>query len=189
MAHVFSFAGHAPLCGRDVWLAPTATVIGNATLGDECSVWFGAVIRADTLAIVLGARTNVQDNAVLHITNDRAIDGVVDARGLAVGLKIGDDVTIGHSAVVHACTVGDRVLIGIGAIILDGAVIGNDVVIAAGTLITPGTVIPDGMMVMGRPGKPTRPLTDKDRQWNLYASHHYVDYAKQYRDEGASTTK
>ena len=183
MAHVLPFGGVRPLLGRDAWIAPTGTVIGKTTLGDGASVWFGAVVRGDGLAIVIGARTNVQDNAVLHITNDRPIQGVVDARGHAVGLKIGDDVTIGHSAVVHACTVGDRVLIGIGAIILDGAVIGNDVVIAAGTLVTPGTVIPDGVMVMGRPGKPTRPLTDKDKQWNLYAAHHYVEYAKQYREE------
>jgi carbonic anhydrase/acetyltransferase-like protein (isoleucine patch superfamily) len=183
MAHVIPFGGIRPILGRDAWLAPTATVIGKTTLGDEASVWFGAVIRGDGLAIMVGARTNVQDNSVLHVTNDRPLDGIVDARGLPVGLRIGDDVTIGHSAVVHACTVGDRVLVGIGAIILDGAVIGNDVVIAAGTLVTPNTVVPDGMMVMGRPGKPTRPLTDEDKQWNVYAAKHYVEYARQYRAE------
>ena len=182
MAHVFSFAGHAPLCGRDVWLAPTATVIGNATLGDECSVWFGAVIRADTLAIVLGARTNVQDNAVLHITSDKPT-AAHDARGVQVGLAIGDDVTIGHSAVVHGCTLGNRVLVGIGAIVLDGAEVGDDVVIAAGALVPPGAKIPSGSMVMGRPAKVVRTLTEQDRFWSSKAAALYVGYAKAFRAE------
>ena len=182
MANVYPFSGRAPILGRDVWLAPTATVIGNATLGDEASVWFGAVIRADTLAIVIGARSNVQDNAVVHVTSDRPL-GEVDARGVAVGTKIGCDVTIGHSAVVHACTLGDRVLVGIGAIVLDGAVVGDDVVLAAGTLVTPGAKIPSGSMVMGRPGKVVRALGDDDRFWSQKAAELYVGYAKKFRDE------
>jgi carbonic anhydrase/acetyltransferase-like protein (isoleucine patch superfamily) len=182
VAHVFPFGGNAPLVGRDVWLAPTATVIGNATLGDDASVWFGAVIRADTLAIVVGARSNVQDNAVVHVTSDRPL-GENDARGVPIGTKIGDDVTIGHSAVVHACTVGDRVLVGIGAIVLDGAVVGDDVVIAAGALVTPGTKIPSGSMVMGRPAKVVRALNDHDRFWSQKAAELYVGYAKKFRGE------
>lgn len=183
MAHVIPFGGARPILGRDVWLAPTATVIGHATLGDESSVWFGTVIRADKLAIVIGDRTNVQDNSVLHITSDKPIEGAFDVHGVAVGLQIGNDVTIGHAAVVHGCKLGDRVLIGICAIVLDGAIIGNDVVIAAGTLVTPGTVIPDGSMVMGRPGKPTRALTEKDRFWTQHAAELYVGYARQFRVE------
>ncbi len=183
MATLVPFRGNAPILGEGVWLAPNATVIGNATIGEGGSVWFGAVIRADHLAIVLGKRSNVQDNAVLHITNDHAVEGPPDARGVPVGCRIGDDVTIGHSAVVHACTIGDRVLIGIGAIVLDGAVIGEGSVIAAGSVVTPGSVIPPGMMVMGRPAKPTRPLSDRDAFWSKKAAGLYVEYAREYAEE------
>jgi carbonic anhydrase/acetyltransferase-like protein (isoleucine patch superfamily) len=183
MATIVPFHGNAPILGDKVWLAPNATLIGNATLGDGASVWFGAVIRADHLAIVLGKRTNVQDNAVLHITNDHPVPGDPDARGVPVGCRIGDDVTIGHSAVVHACTIGNRVLIGIGAIVLDGAVVGDDCVVAAGSVVTPGTVVPPGMMVMGRPAKPTRALGERDRFWSQKAAGLYVEYAQQYAAE------
>jgi carbonic anhydrase/acetyltransferase-like protein (isoleucine patch superfamily) len=189
MGLVVPFRGHSPLLGEGVWLAPNATVIGNATLGAGASVWFGAVIRADHLAIILGARTNVQDNAVLHITNDHPVAGDPDARGVPVGCRIGADVTIGHAAVVHACTIGDRVLVGIGAIVLDGAVVGDDCVIAAGSVVTPGTVIPPGMMVMGRPAKPTRALTERDRFWSQKAAGLYVQYAHEYATEGSKDSK
>lgn len=183
MAHVFPFEGRAPTLGRDVWLAPTATVIGHATLGDESSVWFGAVIRADLLAVVIGSRTNIQDNAVVHITNEAPLEGF-DEHGTRVGTRIGDEVTVGHGAIIHACTIGSRVLIGMGSIILDGAVIGNDVLVAAGTLITPGTVIPDGMMVMGNPGKIRGPLRESDRFWSHKASQMYVGYTARFRSSG-----
>ena len=176
MANVYPFEGAHPRLGRDVWLAPTATVIGHATLGDQASVWFGAVM----LAIVIGARTNIQDNAVVHITGENSVEGV-DADGLAIGCKIGEGVTVGHGAIVHACTIGDRVLVGMGSIVLDGAVIGNDVLIAAGTLITPGTVIPDGVVVMGRPGKVRGPITEKDKFWSTKAADAYVGYAERFR--------
>lgn len=181
MAHVYEFEGAAPILGEDVWLAPTATVIGNATLGDKASVWFGAVIRADTLAIVVGARSNVQDNAVLHVTSEHPVPGDPDARGVRVGCRIGNDVTIGHNAIVHASTIGDRVLVGMGSIVLDGAIVGNDVVIAAGSIVTPGTVIPDGVMVMGSPAKVKGPLKDENRFWSHTAAELYVDYAKRFR--------
>ena len=184
MANLLSFRGATPIVGSDVWIAPTATVIGNATLGDQSSVWFGAVVRADMLAIVIGARTNVQDNSVLHITSHKPLAGPKDLRGVEVGLRIGDDVTIGHAAVVHGCTIGDRVLVGISAIVLDGAVIGDDVVIAAGSLVPPSAVIPSGVMVMGRPAKVTRELTEQDRFWSKSAAELYVGYARMFRDEG-----
>lgn len=182
MAHVFPFEGRAPRLGRDAWLAPTATVIGAASLGDQASVWFGAVIRADTLAIVIGARTNVQDNAVVHVTSERPVGGEHD--GLEVGCRIGEDVTIGHGAIVHACTIGDRVLVGMGSIVLDGAIVGNDVVIAAGALVTPGTVVPDGVTVMGSPAKVRGPIKESDRFWSSKAAELYVGYARRFRGEG-----
>lgn len=183
MAHVFPFEGRAPTIGRDVWLAPTATIIGHATIGDESSVWFGAVLRADTLAIVVGSRTNIQDNAVVHITNENPLEGV-DAHGTRIGTRIGDEVTVGHGAIVHACTIGNRVLVGMGSVILDGAVIGNDVLIAAGTVVTPGSKIPDGVVVMGSPGKIKGPLRESDRFWSHQASEMYVGYAARFRKSG-----
>jgi carbonic anhydrase/acetyltransferase-like protein (isoleucine patch superfamily) len=181
MAHVIAFEGRTPTLGRDVWLAPTATVIGHTTLGDESSLWFGAVLRADTLAIVVGARTNVQDNAVVHVTHEAPLEGF-DAHGTRIGARIGDEVTVGHGAIVHACSIGDRVLVGMGSIILDGAVIGSDVLVAAGTLITPGTRIPDGVVVMGNPGRIKGPLRESDRYWSQQASAMYVGYAARFRD-------
>jgi gamma-carbonic anhydrase len=174
MANVYPFEGKSPRLGRDVWLAPTATVIGDAILGDEASVWFGAVVRADTLTIEIGARTNIQDNAVVHVTSENPV-------AAGVGCRIGSGVTVGHGAIVHACTIGDQVLVGMGSIVLDGAVIGNDVLIAAGTLITPGTVVPDGVVVMGRPGKVRGPITEQDRFWSTHAAAAYVSYAERFK--------
>jgi len=183
MAHVLPFEGRSPRLGRDVWLAPTATVIGHATLGDRASVWFGAVIRADTLAIVIGEGTNIQDNAVVHITGEAPLEGV-DEDGTRIGCRIGNGVTVGHGAIVHACTIGDRVLVGMGSIVLDGAKVGNDVLIAAGSLVTPGTVIPDGVVVMGRPAKVRGPIGEQDKFWSQHAAEAYVGYAERFRKSG-----
>ncbi len=183
MAHVLPFEGVLPLLGRDTWLAETATLIGNVTLGDQASVWYGAVLRADTLAIVVGARSNVQDNAVLHVTNERPL-GIHDARGVEIGCQLGEDVTVGHGAIVHAAKIGDRVLVGMGSIVLDGADIGSDVLIAAGSVVTPGTVIPDGVVVMGSPAKIKGPLKDSDKFWSQHAAEAYVGYAKRFRASG-----
>jgi len=183
MAHVLSFEGRSPKLGRDVWLAPTATVIGHATLGDRVSLWFGAVIRADTLAIVIGEGTNIQDNAVVHITNEAPLDSL-DDEGMRVGCRIGAGTTVGHGAIVHACSIGDRCLVGMGSIVLDGAQVGNDVLIAAGSLVTPGTVIPDGVVVMGSPAKVRGPITEQDRFWSSKAAQMYVGYAERFRKSG-----
>ncbi len=177
MAHVYAFEGVSPTLGRDVWLAPTATVVGRAVLGDEVSVWFGAVIRADTLGIEIGARTNIQDNAVVHITEETPI-----APG--IGTRIGAGVTVGHGAIVHACTIGDRVLVGMGSIVLDGAVVGDDVLIAAGSLVPPGMIIPSGVFVMGNPARIKGPMTEDKRFWSERAAGFYVGYAKRFRGDG-----
>jgi carbonic anhydrase/acetyltransferase-like protein (isoleucine patch superfamily) len=176
------YRGRTPILGEAAFVAQTATVIGNATLGAHASVWFGAVVRADSLAIVLGERTNVQDNAVVHVTTGAPVGGR-DARGVEIGCVLGDDVTVGHAAVVHACTIRDRVLVGIGAIVLDGAVIESDVVIAAGSLVTPGTRIPRGSMVMGRPAKVVRPLDEADARRIQEGARAYVLHADEYRSE------
>ena len=134
-----------PADGRS-WVAPTATLIGDVRLGEGASVWFGAVLRADNDRIEIGARSNVQDGAVLH-------------SDVGVPTLIGRGVTIGHMAMVHSCVIGDNSLIGIGAVILAGARIGRDCLIGAGALVTGNAVIPDGSMVIGRPGKVSRSLS------------------------------
>jgi len=151
-----------------VWIADNATVVGSVRLGEAASVWFGAVIRGDTEQITLGARSNVQDNAVLHAD-------------VGVPLTLGDDVTVGHQAMLHGCTVGDGTLVGIGAVILNRAVIGQECLIAAKALIGEGKVIPDGSLVMGAPGKVVRALTEPERQFLRMAARHYVDNAAHYR--------
>lgn len=167
---VYTLKNIAPRIGRDVFVADSAAVIGEVELGDDASVWFGAVLRGDYRPIRIGPRTNVQDNAVLHITQ---------ARGPTI---VGTDVTIGHSAVVHACTIGDRCLIGIGSIILDGAIIGEESFIGAGTLVTPDTVIPPHSFVIGRPGKVVRAIGDEEIIRIRESAAHYVSFARDFRE-------
>ena len=135
-----------PVLGNGVYLAKTAVVLGDVTLGDYASVWFGAVLRGDLNRIVVGANSNIQDNAVVHLADD-------------FPCLIGAWVTVGHSAIVHACTIGDECLIGMGATILDGAEIGAQSIIGANALVTGGTKVPPGSLVLGSPAKVVRALT------------------------------
>lgn len=167
---IYELSGVRPVLGKDVFVAPNATVIGDVHLGDEAGIWFGTVLRGDYYPIHVGARSNIQDNSVVHITADEA------------ETRIGDDVTIGHAAIIHGCTIGDRCLIGMGSIVLDGAVIGDDCFVAAGSLVTPGTHIPAQSFVMGSPAKVKRAISDKDLEWIRNASRVYVEYARAFRD-------
>lgn len=144
------FLRRQPNLGQGVYIANGAVVLGDVTLGDHSSVWYNAVLRGDINYIQIGHHTNVQDNAVLHLADE-------------FPCKLGNYVTIGHSAVVHACEVGDEVLVGMGAIILDGAVIGEQSIIGARALVTQGMKIPPGSMVLGSPAKVVRALTAKER--------------------------
>jgi carbonic anhydrase/acetyltransferase-like protein (isoleucine patch superfamily) len=146
----------------------SAQVIGDVEIGAESSVWMQAVVRGDVHEIRIGQRTNVQDGSVVHVMQRTH------------PTHIGDDVTIGHGAVVHGCTIGHRVLIGMGAIVLNGARIGDDSIVAAGTLVTERTVIPPRSMVMGSPGKVRRPLSDEEVASILEYSANYVKYKKDY---------
>src|SRR5256885_9396512 len=139
-AQLDNFLRKRPRLGQGVYIARGAVVLGDVTLGDHSSVWNNAVVRGDINRIEIGDHSNIQDNAVIHLADD-------------FPCAIGNWVTVGHSAVVHACTVGDESLIGIGAVVLDGAVIGRQCLVGAKALITPGTEIPDGSMVFGAPGK------------------------------------
>jgi carbonic anhydrase/acetyltransferase-like protein (isoleucine patch superfamily) len=147
---LYEFDGIRPTLGTNVYVAPSAAVIGDVHLGENSSVWFSAVLRGDMYPIRIGARVNVQDGAVVHVTQSLA------------ATQIGDDVTIGHLALVHGCTIGRRCLIGMGAIVLDNVEIGEECIIAAGTLLPPRTKIPARSLVMGNPGKVVREVRDSD---------------------------
>lgn len=144
------FLSKTPKLGKGVYIARGAAVLGDVTIGDYSSVWYNAVVRGDINRIVVGHHTNVQDNAVLHLADD-------------FPCLVGNYVTIGHSAVVHACRVGDETLVGMGAVILDGAVIGKQCLIGARALVTQGMKIPAGSMVLGAPAKVVRALTREER--------------------------
>lgn len=174
MTSIRTYLNKSPTLGQHVYIDPAASVIGDVTLSDDCSVWPGAVIRGDMHHIRIGARTSVQDGAVLHITH--ASDYNPDGWPLIIG----DDVTIGHQACLHGCTVGNRVLVGIGSVILDGAIIEDDVVIAAGALVPPGKTLASGYLYMGSPCRQARPLNDGERQFFFYSARNYVALKNNY---------
>lgn len=149
-AQLKQFLRRQPVLGCGVYVAKGAVVVGDVTLGDNASVWYNAVLRGDINRIVVGHHSNVQDNAVLHLADEYPC-------------LVGSYVTIGHGAIVHACTIEDEVLVGMGAVILDGAVIGAQSIVGAGALVTQRAVIPPGSMVLGSPAKVTRPLTAEER--------------------------
>jgi carbonic anhydrase/acetyltransferase-like protein (isoleucine patch superfamily) len=153
---------------KSVFIADGAKVIGDVEIGKNGSVWFNAVIRADLGSVKIGENSNVQDNAVVHTSKD-------------FGVQIGDNVTIGHSAIVHGCTVGNNVLIGMGAIVLDGAVIEDNCIIGAGTLVTHGKVIPAGSLAFGNPVKVIRQLTDDEIRSITDNAISYAEKAKNYK--------
>lgn len=163
-----SFEGRQPQLGKGAWVDESAQLIGDVTLGEDASVWPLVTARGDVHRIVIGARSNVQDNSVLHVTHD----GPYSPGGAA--LVIGEDVTVGHGVLLHACTIGNRVLVGMGSIVLDGAVIEDDVLIAAGSLVSPGKRLASGGLYRGRPATFARPLTDAERTHLAYSAAHYV---------------
>lgn len=170
---LISLDGRAPEVAGDAWTAPTAVAIGAVTVGSQASLWFGAVARGDGDEIRIGARSNVQDNAVLHA--DPGFPAL-----------IGEDVTIGHNATVHGCTLEDRVIVGMGAIVMNGARVGSDSIVAAGTLVPEGVTIPPRSLVVGAPGKVRRELTDDELAKVRRNAEVYVEKAQTYRT-GATT--
>lgn len=164
------FEGALPQLGDDVYVAPGAKVIGNVELGDEASVWYNAVLRGDLEKITVGARTNIQDGTVIHIESGE------------YATHIGEGVTIGHKALVHACTIGDNCLIGMGSIVLDGAHIPDNCLVAAGAVVTPGKTFPEGSLILGSPARAVRELSDDEIAGFVESADHYVDLARRHRD-------
>ncbi|MBK8805037.1 MAG: gamma carbonic anhydrase family protein [Fibrobacteres bacterium] len=165
---IHPFMGHVPVLGKGAWIAPGAHVAGRVTLGEDVSIWYNAVLRADINTIVIGARSNIQDNAVIHLADN-------------YGVELGEDVVVGHSAILHACKIGNNVLVGMGSIVMDGVEIGDDCVIAAGALVSPGKRIPAGSMVMGTPGKVVRETTQAERDSNRAMARKYMQIKDTFR--------
>src|SRR6266566_2248747 len=159
-----TFLRKTPTLGQHVYIARTAVVLGDVTLGDQSSVWHHAVLRGDINRILIGHHTNIQDNAVLHLADE-------------LPCRVGNWVTVGHCAIVHACTVGDEVLIGMGATILDGAVIGGRSLIGANSLVTQKTQVPAGSLVLGSPAKVVRALTAAEREQLRVSAEKYAENA------------
>jgi carbonic anhydrase/acetyltransferase-like protein (isoleucine patch superfamily) len=163
-----SYMGKSPQLGARVFVAENATLVGDVTLGDDASIWFGTVIRGDVHSIRIGARTNIQDNCTLHVTND------------TWPVDIADEVTIGHGVIAHGCTIGRAALIGMGSRVLDGAVIGELALVGAGALVSEGMIVPPRTLVVGVPAKVKRELTDDEIARLESSWKHYVAYKDQY---------
>jgi carbonic anhydrase/acetyltransferase-like protein (isoleucine patch superfamily) len=166
---------HRPVLGERAYVDPAATVIGDVVLGDDVSIWPGTVVRGDVNFIRIGARTNIQDGSVVHVSHDGP-----HARLGGFATVIGQDVTIGHKAIIHACRIEDLVLIGMGAVILDGAVVMKHGFVGAGALVTPGKVVGEGELWLGNPAKKARMLSDAEIQALHYSAQHYVRLKDQY---------
>ena len=174
---IYPFKQWTPQLGKNSWVAPSADVVGNITMGEECSIWFGCVVRGDVHYISIGDRTNIQDLSMIHVTHYKKED-MSDGNPTIIG----SDVTIGHRVMMHGCTIEDACLIGMSATILDGAVIGRESIVGAGSLVTKNKVFPPRSLIMGSPAKLVRELNDDEVQ-ELYASAtRYVNFKQDYHD-------
>ncbi|GAA2890024.1 gamma carbonic anhydrase family protein [Microbacterium esteraromaticum] len=178
-ASVIALGNQVPRIAADAFVADGARIVGDVTLGDAASVWYNAVLRGDSASITLGARSNVQDNVSVHVDSEHPV-------------LIGEDVSVGHNAVVHGCTIGDGSLIGMGAVVLSGAVIGEGCLIAGGAVVLGGTEVPDGSLVAGVPAKVRRRLTDEERRGlvanaGIYLDHTHTHAAAQPQEGGQRT--
>ena len=178
--NVRPFEGHTPQLAKGVFIDDSAVVIGDVSLGEDTSVWPLAVIRGDMHRIRIGARCSIQDGSVLHITHA----GPYNPDGWP--LSMGDDVTVAHQVTLHGCSIGSRVLIGMGSIVMDGAVVEDEVVIGAGSLVPPGKHLKSGYLYVGCPAKPVRELSDGERDYFGYSAANYVKLKDQFLEESTA---
>jgi carbonic anhydrase/acetyltransferase-like protein (isoleucine patch superfamily) len=174
MPVILPYDGKTPRLAPSAFVADGAVLVGDVEIGEESSVWFQSVVRGDVNHVRIGARTNVQDHSVVHVSSGTH------------PTFVGDDVTVGHRVVLHGCTVKDRCLVGIGAIVLDGAVIGPDAMVGAGALVPPGMVVPPGVLVLGSPARVKRDLTAREIASVRESAARYAGYAARYRRGGAA---
>lgn len=168
-SNIISFRGMTPVIDEDCFIAPTASVIGDVEIGAGSSIWFACVLRGDVNAIRIGRNTNIQDGTVLHVSDP------------PYGVVIGDNVLIGHLAMIHGCIIEDGAFIGMQSMVLDGAVIEAGAFVAAGSLVPPGKRVTAGQLWAGRPARPIRPLNDKDFRMRAKGAPHYVELGREYR--------
>jgi carbonic anhydrase/acetyltransferase-like protein (isoleucine patch superfamily) len=173
--HLRPYRDILPTVGERVYVDPAATVIGDVVLGDDASLWPGVVVRGDVNFIRVGARTNIQDGTVVHVSHDGP-----HAKLGGFASVIGDDVTIGHKAIIHACRIEDAVLIGMGAILLDGAVVKKHGFVGAGAVVPPGKVVGEGELWLGNPAKKVRMLSAAEIEGLYYSAQHYMRLKDQY---------
>ncbi len=173
---IYDYKEITPKIGNHTWIAPSADVIGDVEIGEECSIWFGAIVRGDVHFIKIGDRTNIQDLSMIHVTHYKKHRQIGDGNPTIIG----NDVTVGHRVMLHGCTIEDACLIGMSATILDGAVIGKESIVGAGSLVTKNKVFPPRSLIMGSPAKVIRELTDEEVK-ELYASAaRYVKFKNDY---------
>jgi carbonic anhydrase/acetyltransferase-like protein (isoleucine patch superfamily) len=163
-----SFAGITPTTGNQVFIDDSALVIGQVSLADDVSVWPMCVLRGDVNTITIGKRTNIQDGCICHVSHAQT----TNPAGFA--LTVGEDVTVGHKAILHGCTIGNRVLVGMGAIVMDGAVIADEIILAAGCLVPPHKFLVSGFLYVGSPAQQSRALTEQEKNYFTYSANHYV---------------
>jgi carbonic anhydrase/acetyltransferase-like protein (isoleucine patch superfamily) len=168
---VIQYKNYSPKIANNTFIAPNSSVIGRCTIGENVSVWFNAVIRADVNEIVIGNNVNIQDGSVLHCDHDHAVE-------------IADNVTIGHNAIIHGCTIGNNCIIGMGTTILDGASIGENCIVGANALVTSGKHIPGGSLIIGSPAKVVRALSDDEIDGIKKSIAGYVALSKEYSSDG-----
>lgn len=166
---LISYKHYKPAVHKSAFIAGNSTVIGRCHIGEDCSIWYNAVLRADVNEIIVGKGSNIQDGCIVHCDTDYKT-------------TIGENVVVGHNAIIHGCTIGNNCLIGMGATILDGAVIGNNVIVGANSLITSGKNIPDGVLVVGSPAKIVRELTPEETEDIRLSALGYVKLSKEYSD-------
>lgn len=169
-----TFNQHTPQLGNNIWVDPSAVIIGDVVLDDDCSVWPMAVIRGDMHSIRIGKGCSIQDGSVLHITHAGPFTGAGHP------LLLGDWVTVGHQALLHGCQIGNQVLIGMGATVMDGAVIEDQVILAAGSLVPPNKRLVSGFLYVGNPVRQVRPLTDQEQSYFSYTANNYIALKNQY---------